>query len=327
MRLVRHRGNWAIRWTDPDGTDRRKSTGLLATADNRPRAEAMVADAARQAAARHGGTIADIFAAYIEDAPRRSIPVTQVKNLEYAAKATLPFFGHLFPHQITREACRAYIAHRRAAGIGDGSIRTQLAYLRAAVRWHNPDSGARFETPAAPLPLDEFLTPDDVARLYNAASPHVALFLRVALHTGARKEAILGLTWSGHVDLHQRTLWLGYKPGGKGRAPVLPMTDTLHQALQEAHEVATCDHVIEYGGRPVTCIRTALRATYQRAGLGHIRRQAHVLRHTAARRMAEDGVSMEIISQVLGHSSVHVTERVYARFSPEGLRKAMRALE
>jgi integrase len=48
----------------------------------------------------------------------------------------------------------------------------------------------------------------------------------------------------------------------------------------------------------------------------------HVLRHSAAVHMAEAGVPMSEIAQFLGHSSTSVTERVYARYSPDHLRRA-----
>lgn len=54
---------------------------------------------------------------------------------------------------------------------------------------------------------------------------------------------------------------------------------------------------------------------------------AIVLRHTAGVYMAEAGVPMEEISQYLGHTSTKVTERVYARYSPEYLRNASNAIE
>jgi integrase len=43
--------------------------------------------------------------------------------------------------------------------------------------------------------------------------------------------------------------------------------------------------------------------------------------------MAEAGVSMEEIAQYLGHRDVGITRKVYARFSPDYLRKAAAALE
>jgi integrase len=43
--------------------------------------------------------------------------------------------------------------------------------------------------------------------------------------------------------------------------------------------------------------------------------------------MAEAGVPMPEIAAFLGHTDSRSTERVYAKFSPEYLRKAARALE
>lgn len=43
--------------------------------------------------------------------------------------------------------------------------------------------------------------------------------------------------------------------------------------------------------------------------------------------MAEAGVPMEEIAQFLAHSNVEITRKVYARFSPNHLRQAAKALE
>jgi len=43
--------------------------------------------------------------------------------------------------------------------------------------------------------------------------------------------------------------------------------------------------------------------------------------------MAEAGVSMSEISQYLGHSNTRVTESVYARYSPDYLKGAAKALD
>jgi integrase len=50
------------------------------------------------------------------------------------------------------------------------------------------------------------------------------------------------------------------------------------------------------------------------------------MRHTAAVWMAEAGVPMPVIAQYLGHTDSRITERVYARFSPDYLRGAADAL-
>jgi integrase len=54
---------------------------------------------------------------------------------------------------------------------------------------------------------------------------------------------------------------------------------------------------------------------------------AHLLRHSAAVMIAEAGIPMQEISQYLGHSSTDVIEKIYARFSPNYLRKAAATLD
>ena len=45
----------------------------------------------------------------------------------------------------------------------------------------------------------------------------------------------------------------------------------------------------------------------------------HVARHTFAVLALNKGLSMSVVSRLLGHGSTDVTERVYARFLPETL--------
>ncbi len=52
----------------------------------------------------------------------------------------------------------------------------------------------------------------------------------------------------------------------------------------------------------------------------------YTLRHTAAVWMAEAGVPMAEIAQLMGHDDNATTEKHYARFSPTFLRRAANAL-
>jgi integrase len=110
----------------------------------------------------------------------------------------------------------------------------------------------------------------------------------------------------------------------KGRA-IVPITRTLKAALLEARQGALSNHVIEWAGKPVQKPRRALARAGRNAGIGHV--HPHLLRHSAAVHMAEDGVPIEEIAQYLGHSDVNVTRKIYARFSPDYLRKAAASLE
>jgi len=102
------------------------------------------------------------------------------------------------------------------------------------------------------------------------------------------------------------------------------MTDRAREALTEAYKGRLTDHVIETNGAPLKDIKKGFTASAMRAGLNDV--TPHDLRHTAAVWMAESGVSMPEIAQYLGHTDPSITFRVYARFSPDYLRKAAGAL-
>lgn len=65
-------------------------------------------------------------------------------------------------------------------------------------------------------------------------------------------------------------------------------------------------------------------AASQRSG---VHATPHMFRHSAAVWMAEDRTPMEEIAAYLGHSDTRITSRVYARFSPDYLRRAAKALD
>ena len=53
----------------------------------------------------------------------------------------------------------------------------------------------------------------------------------------------------------------------------------------------------------------------------------HTLRHTAAVHIAKGEGPMSQIAQYLGHSSTAITERTYARYSPDHLQTAAEMLD
>ena len=94
--------------------------------------------------------------------------------------------------------------------------------------------------------------------------------------------------------------------------------------LIEAKEAAQTDYVIEYQGGPVASIRKGFEAASARSG---VHCTPHMLRHSAAVRMAEARTPMEEIARFLGHKNTNVTISTYARFHPEYLRRAAKTLK
>ena len=60
----------------------------------------------------------------------------------------------------------------------------------------------------------------------------------------------------------------------------------------------------------------------RRVGFGF---DPHWCRHSAATRMLRDGVPLEVVSKILGHSSVTTTSAVYGHLTAADARKAMEA--
>jgi integrase len=241
-------------------------------------------------------------------------------------KSLEPHFGYKLGKAITRDDCRAYTAARRKEGRTNSTIRTELEALRACLRWHYGKEAPQITAPPPSKPRDRYLTKEEADRLLaNIETPHVRLFVTLALATGARMGAILDLTWD-RVDFEHGVI--DFMPAGRDktnkRRAVVGMNAKARKALEEAHKGALTDHVIEYGGKPVKSVKTAIAAAARRS---KVPCSAHVFRHTAAVWMAQADVPMQKIAQVLGHSSTRITEQVYARYSPRFMADAMAALD
>lgn len=249
----------------------------------------------------------------------------------YTWKALEPHFGHIEGEAVTVAHCRAYTEHRRKAGKKDGSIHTELGHLRSVLVWahrarlikHAP----HIERPSKPDPKEGYLTRSEVARLIDAANtPHIKLAIRLMIATGARNAAALQLTWD-RVDFKNRMIQLRNpfdKARRKGRATV-PVNDSLFTALEEAKKGALTPFVVEWAGGSVTSIKKGIKTAGM--AIGRPDASPHMLRHSAAVWLAEDGHSMDEIAQFLGHENSRITFKTYARYSPGYLRRLASSLD
>lgn len=321
-RITRLRGKLALTF-DRDGKRQRFNLG---TAD--PREAYLLAPAIYAEVMRPTGrTVHDLWQAYTLDKSGKAVLVT----MGHTWKALKDRFGSRDGESITKEDCRAHTADRRRAGISDGTIHTELGHLRTVLVWAKKarliNEAPEIERPSKPDPKDRYLTRSEAKRIIAAAkTPHLKVAMHLMLGTAARITALLELTWD-RVDFQRKLIHLRDptdKVKRKGRA-IVPINDTLLAILKVAKEGALTDYVIEWAGLPVSSIKRGIQTAASEASVPDV--SAHVFRHTAAVWMAEAGVPMEEISQYLGHSNVEITRRVYARFSPEYLRRAANALE
>lgn len=280
------------------------------------------------------------------------------ERIAYAIEALIPFWGNRFVADIREGTCRSYCEYR---DVSAGTTRRELTTLRAAVNYDY--RGGRLTAtvpvwlPSRPASKDRWLTRQDAGALLRAAKKrqrgrlHLPLFILIGLYTGARKEAILSLRWPqvdferGLIDFHPP----GRERTGKGR-PIIPiprrLLTFLRLARKRGHELG---YVIQFNGRPVGDVKKAFARAVAEAGFvlgykpakGSLGRAdgpvtwitpivdvtPHTLRHTAASRMVQKGVSFAKVARYLGHKDSRTTEQTYAHHAPDYLEEAQRAFD
>ena len=321
-RIGRLNGRFVVTWTD-GGKRRRYRLDACTVKD----AQREAIDVIRgQTVTRETATVSMIWQAYRGSLGERPTAAT----MGYTGKSVLLHFGALRPDQITDDHCQTYIAARLAAGRKKGAIWTEMGHLASCLTWAQKkrviDRAPHILRPQKPAPKERYLSRAEIDRIMTAdCQPHIRLAILLMLATAGRVGAILDLTWD-RVDLDRNQINLRADLEGprKGRA-IVPINATLRAALTVAAEAALTDHVVEWNGGRVGCIRKGFQTAATNAGLARI--SPHVLRHTAGVHMAEGGVPMSVIAQYLGHSNTSITERVYGRYSPEFLSGAAEILD
>jgi integrase len=322
-RLTRLKGEFCLTWDDERGVRRRYRLGTSDAKEAYTRAQAQFAIVSKP----KGTTVTELWNAYTHAKEGKAV----IATMKHTWKAIQGRFAEMDGRNIHVNDCRAHIKARRDAGISDGTIHTELGHLRMVLTWavkerlieHAPS----IERPPKPDPKDYWITKAEAKKLWDCAKvPHVRLAIRLLIATGARNAAGMELTWD-RVDMDRRIIKLRNpfdRATRKGRATV-PINDQLYEELAEAKKAALSPFVIEWAGEPVKSVKRGLKAAGIAAGLPEI--SPHVLRHSAAVWMAQDGHSMDEIAQFLGHSDSRVTQKVYARFSPEHLRRVAKSTE
>ncbi len=324
-------GNWYITWADGHGKSPRRSTG---TEDFEAANRILNRTLSNPVRKDDGPLVADILALYARD---RIPKFSSQQTPRLAIAALTEAFGDRPAEALRRDEIEAFYKHpgKNGGPIAPTGRARQLTVLRAALNYARREGVIR-TVPAVPVvppapPRERFLTKPEARRLLEAAAgePHVELFIELALATAARPGALFDLTWD-RVDLKKARIDLQplSRPRTTKGRPVVPIPPELVDRLQAVRisrdeQGRTPVHVIEFRGKPVRSIKRAFRGVAAAANLPDV--IPYTLRHTAATWMAEAGVPVAMIAQMLGQSILRTTER-YIKHHPDYLREAMQAL-
>jgi integrase len=337
---------WEIRWTQ-GGKSRFKSTRT----QDRAAAEGMLARHIQEhhrPQVPHDPKISDLIAAYRDD----HLPTIVAKASQgYALDNITKQLGAFRPDEITDSELRNYATWRKAqqrwgregsGPIGDGTVAREVNALRAVLSWATRNKHmalvVKVRLPVAlPPGRERHLSRGEVQSLLHAARgvPHLALFIRIALATAARKSAILELRWNQIVwpEGENPIRWKGTKEYeyptldeglridlgrgvGNKRRSVVPIGDNapLYLGLRKAQKASKSGYVIEFHGKRVADIKTSLATACEKAEIEPC--GAHVLKHTSISWMVLRGLPFSVISK-LTNTSTAVLEKHYSHLSPE----------
>jgi integrase len=220
--------------------------------------------------------------------------------------------------------------YRGKPGPAKTTVAMRLGHLRGffdrIIEWGYHDAPPRNpifagDIPIRDRPLPRFLDDPTAAALLAATRNLPDLFDRVAVEvlarTGLRKGEFLGLTRDAISQIGDGR-WLRTPVGKLHTDRYIPLHPRVEELLQQwltAHPpLPRSNLMFTHRGRPIPGRRLdkAVSAAAAAADIGHV--TPHQLRHTLATQAINNGMSLEAIAALLGHTSMSMT-MTYARIS------------
>jgi len=327
---------WAS-YTDGSGRRVRRSTGIRRSREGRRAAQALLAEWRLESAQERrraadpscAGTFDELMLAYLPASERRKRPGT-VERDRISAKHLYRKFTGRDMATLNRSDVNGYVEARERNGVAAGTINRELGLLSAAVTYGQRTLGWAIENPVAGCRLREpegrvrYLNDQEYQRLINAArrsttAPYLVDFIVLGVNTGCRRNELLRLTWP-RVDLERHKLFLEAEHTKTRRRRAVPLNADAIEALERRlnwntlHCADTQWVFAKDDGSNIGSVRRAFENAVARAGLVDF--HIHDLRHTFASWLVMAGVELIVVRDLLGHSTIAMTER-YAHLAPE----------
>ncbi len=247
-------------------------------------------------------------------------------------------FGRLRPDQIRTAHVDAMRRDLEAQGKSPQTVKHTLALLRRIIRYgaqHGlcpmPDiSRLYFNLPKVDNQKTECLTQEQATSLFAALdadhNQNLANMVRLALATGMRRGALLGLQWQD-LDFQRGHITLRGEEAKNGKTCTIPMTATARDILLN---ISPQDSPYLFpgknGGKRIE-VRRFMTRIRKIANLPKDFRPLHGLRHTYASWLASSGkVDLFTLQKLLTHGSPQMTQR-YAHLADEAVKRAASVID
>jgi len=247
------------------------------------------------------------------------------------AVAGLALYYHQSPDRLSDDQIRRYLVYlRNERKLSDSSMNQKYYALRffyqKTLKRKMPVLKFARVRKCSKLPL--VLSREEVHQILNAASSQRhRVWLTLVYSCGLRVSEAAQLQVKD-VDWDRQTLRIRQAKGRKDR--YLPLNDTMLKLLKEYVERYQLEHWLLAGRNPqnyvsVSTIQSAFKRALKKT---EIKKDAtlHTLRHSFATHLIEQGISLRIVQELLGHSSPNTTA-IYTHVTPQGLKRTRATLE
>tara|TARA_Y100000356_G_scaffold131446_1_gene135135 strand:- start:554 stop:1447 length:894 start_codon:yes stop_codon:yes gene_type:complete len=262
------------------------------------------------------------------------------KRYKSIHKNVLPFFGEMDIYSIPKYTVEQYYKEQSKKRTAQRqSLAKEIAIVNASLNYcykmeYIDKKPRALDVSHTKTTRDTWLTKEEINRILNSNrlknNPHIEKACLIALTTTARKSAIMNLKvdqihWNegerGLIDFNSENMLNKAKP----RA-VVPVPKSIEEMLRKCCEQSKLGYVLQTRrGRKISDPLFILKNVVKDVGIDKDV-CFHTLRHTGAVHMAKNNVPIMELSRYMGHTSVEITERVYAKFYPEFMKKSSEVL-
>lgn len=239
---------------------------------------------------------------------------------------------------VSREQITGYMTQLKEKGLAAATIARKLAAIKAFYRFMTAE-GYMDANPAEVveagnkgIKLPRVLSEDEVVRLLNQPDITTAegfrdrTMLEVLYATGMRVSELINLTLE-RVDLNMKYI-IAFGKGSKER--IVPLGSVAAEFLQQylekvrpklTHEERNTNIVfLAFGGHELTRQRfwQIIRAYGRKANINKAL-TPHILRHSFATHLLDNGADLRSVQELLGHSDISTTQ-IYTHLTNKRLR-------
>lgn len=318
MALYRRASTYYVKFTAPDGTPVRRSTG---TDDQKKALEfhdklkAQLWDLARLKV-KPKRTWDEAALRWLKEKAHKKSYRDDVSRIQWFTR----FLRGKTLDQVSRDMIDGIISRHKARA-SDRTKDLHVALIRAMFRmamreWEWIDQIPAFKTYSRGGKVRvRYLTQDQARALLERLPAHQREVVLFALATGLRQGNILDLTWD-RVDMARRIATVEHGDTKNGDALGVPLNAVALGVLERQrgkHEA----HVFTYRGNPLRCANNrAWRAALKACGIENFR--WHDLRHTWATWLRQNDVPTWVLQELGGWKSETMVRR-YAHMSVKHL--------